>query len=228
MKGPVFSIIAPDYEGAVGQYRRQRFLESVLRQSFPLWELLLIHDGPRRSKLDPLPKDERIQSLETEERYNDFGHSLRRLGLQRAAGRYILHCNADNVLFEHCLAILYAYSLRPRQKLVKSQGDGDSPPFVFNPEVLIFAVRMMGKASIAQRSIGLRIRALEMSQSMLLSGAPPVHRSIDCMQLVATKRIYDAIGGWYDTSRESDGAIFERIGREHGYLMVPDVLGEHW
>ena len=227
---PIFTIVCPDYEGVVSPERRFCAIESVFRQSFPAWELLLIHDGPRAGSLSSkIPSDKRVRIIETKERVGDWGHSLRRLGIEAAQGKFILHFNADNVLYEHGLAILFAYSLRrPERIVVRRDGADKKSAFFVNPEVLVFGLRMMGKLSIFQQRTAIRMVGEENRHSILLPGCPPVHRSIDCMQMVASKRIYDSIGGWYDTSRESDGIIFERIAREYGYLIVPDVLGEHW
>jgi hypothetical protein len=168
--------------------------------------------------------------MSTEERKNDWGHSLRDIGIREAAGKYIIHLNADNTLYEHCLAILYAYSLRPAVKISRRNADPaiESSDFSINPSVLIYATKMMGKVSVAAADSAVRLRGHENEHQVILSGWPPRRNRIDAMQLVATKKIWEQIGGWYDKSQESDGIIFEKICKDYGYLVVPEVLGEHW
>ena len=227
MNHPIFSIISPDYDGSISSHRRQSFLESVIRQSFPLWELILIHDGPRSRDL--VVKDKRVMTISTPERRNDWGHSSRNFGLNIARGDYIIHCNADNYFYEHCLAILYANSLNSKRiirykKLASSQVIG----FTENPEVLIYAVKMMGVIGPELDYFQLRSRGSELSSQLLLPGWPPKLRSIDAMQLVAKSTIWKEIGGWTDTSKEADGKIFEMIAGKYGYKVIPEILGEHW
>ena len=75
-------------------------IASMLAQTFQDWELLVIHDGPEgaeeiRSVCD-LFADSRIRFENTEVRYNDFGHSLRELGLSKVTGEFVGHTNDDN------------------------------------------------------------------------------------------------------------------------------------
>lgn len=227
MNQPIFSIISPDYDGLIGFHRRQSFLESVLRQSFPLWELILIHDGPRSQDL--VVKDKRVIMISTPERRNDWGHSSRNFGLSIAQGDYIIHCNADNYLYEHCLAILYANSLHSKRVIrYKRSASSQVDEFAENPDVLIYAIKMMGVTSPALDYFQLRSRGSELGSQLILPGWPPKLKSIDAMQLVAKSTIWKEIGGWTDTSKEADGKIFEMIAAKYGYKVIPEILGEHW
>jgi hypothetical protein len=229
MVQPVFSIVSPDFDAVVSDERRAACVSSVIRQSFPLWELLLIHDGPRKKEI-PISSDPRIRYIQTDDRHNDWGHSLRDIGIREAKGRYILHLNADNLIYEHCLAIVYAYSLRKPLKFKQKklpQSDVQASMIV-NPGVLIFGVKMMGKLSIAAGDSAYRLPGHEERFQAILPGWPPRRNRIDAMQLVATKKIWEKIDGWYDKSKESDGIIYQKLCHDFGYLVIPDVLGEHW
>lgn len=69
-----------------------------LAQTYPNWELHIIHDGKNDEVMDALAHIDstKIFYHETKERYNDFGHSIRDIGLQYAHGDYILWTNEDN------------------------------------------------------------------------------------------------------------------------------------
>lgn len=68
------------------------------------WELLLIHDGPNATGLRALMErlgDPRIRYYESVRRFDDWGHSLRAMGLQAIAaepieGDFVIITNADN------------------------------------------------------------------------------------------------------------------------------------
>lgn len=91
-------IIAVAYE-KFGQLKV--FVQSWLNQTESNWKLTVIHDGHNLEfnsimtdfqKQDPL----RIHFWSTPHRYNDYGHSLREIGLQSAQDDYVMLTNADN------------------------------------------------------------------------------------------------------------------------------------
>ncbi|MEN3111119.1 glycosyltransferase family A protein [Uliginosibacterium paludis] len=77
------------------------FVQSILNQTAGNWRLQVIHDGPDES-FDRImaayqaEAPERIRYSHTGTRHNDYGHSLREIGLARAEGDYVLITNADN------------------------------------------------------------------------------------------------------------------------------------
>lgn len=75
--------------------------------------MILLHDGPitsldsqtrvsavqtRRVVEKYIKAGFNIQYIETPQRYNDWGHSLRALGLEKATGEYLQITNADNLV----------------------------------------------------------------------------------------------------------------------------------
>lgn len=77
------------------------FVQSWINQTEKNWTLLVIHDGEDEEFLhvmeefrvvDPL----RISYRCSKTRFNDYGHSLREIGLKDATGDYVLITNADN------------------------------------------------------------------------------------------------------------------------------------
>jgi hypothetical protein len=90
--------IAPVYE------YEPILVPSLRLQGHQDWQLLLIHDGPNRQGLAERLRqlaDPRIAYFETVKRYNDWGHSLRALALERVAaepivGDFVVITNGDN------------------------------------------------------------------------------------------------------------------------------------
>ena len=76
------------------------FIQSWINQTSNNWLLTVIHDG-LSEEFDCIMKSyedgcEAINHRCTKKRYNDFGHSLRDLGLKDLDGRYVLLTNCDN------------------------------------------------------------------------------------------------------------------------------------
>lgn len=222
----IFTIVSPDYEGAVTEYSRQRFIESLLRQSFPCWRLLLIHDGPRDAPIERV-RDGRITYLSTERRANDWGHSQRDFGISLADGEFIWVINPDNYLQSHALAIAYAYSRHEKSTHQYKVASGEVQTYCNNPDVLICAIRMMGLVSMGHTGGHVRFRGRELQHQLLFPGWPPRKFGVDAMSMIARAGIYKSFG-WPYRHEDSDGDVIESITSTHGYKLVPEILGEHW
>lgn len=79
-------------------------IHALQMQTYPDWEILLIHDGPEtiglRRRIEAIG-DLRVRFHETDQRFNDWGHSLRAVALQiisevPISGDHIVVTNADN------------------------------------------------------------------------------------------------------------------------------------
>ncbi|MEZ4571149.1 MAG: glycosyltransferase [Thermomicrobiales bacterium] len=84
-------------------------IESVLAQSYPAWELLLVDDGStdRRSEIAreyAAKHPDRITYLSHPEHENRGMSATRNLGIQHAGGEYISFLDADDVWFSYSLA----------------------------------------------------------------------------------------------------------------------------
>jgi glycosyltransferase involved in cell wall biosynthesis len=77
------------------------FVQSILNQSAKNWRLTVIHDGPNK-EFESIMEEYRIQQPRSisyyysANRYNDYGHSLRAIGILNASADYLLLTNADN------------------------------------------------------------------------------------------------------------------------------------
>ena len=219
---PRFSVIVPYYDRTISDPLMLRGLGALAKQTFANFEVLLYHDGPVSRPLPdltPLGLGSRIRTTITEERHNDWGHTLRDRGIREASGDYIIHLNADNILYPNALEVLDRYSRAPILPAPTAQ-------LVENPNILVYAVVMRGMNFNGRWPIWRS--PTEPGRVLIYTGIPTVPGLIDCMQLVATRSLWNQVGGWYDRSETSDGAIYSKMVAEHGARYVPAVLGEHW
>jgi glycosyltransferase involved in cell wall biosynthesis len=214
-----FSIIIPHYDNAVSDADLSRCLLSLANQTFRDFEVLLFHDGPpSRPSVDPPDNLPNYRPRCTDVRANDYGHSLRDVGIRLAKGDYIVHLNADNLLYPDALEELDRVSRRDEVETA-------SLPLRTNPALLVFPIVMRG---VVGTCLGHYIRTFNPEHTIILTGCPPVRANIDCMQLVMRRELWLSFGGWYDKSRDSDGNMYPRFIREQSARMVGKVLGEHW
>jgi hypothetical protein len=211
---PLFSIIVVHYQGTVPHEVFCRGIRSLQAQTFRDFEILAYHDGPLQQPGLEWPVEVRC----TPTRHNDWGHSLRDRGLREATGDYIVHFNADNILYPHALATLAAEIARP-PRLKAPDGrilDGN--------DIVIFPIAMFG----LQRVNGMVAQFKGNPKFFtLMTGNPPTMQNIDCMQLVMRRQLWLDEGGWADKRALSDGYQYERFARKYGYRECGPVLGEH-
>lgn len=112
---PLVSVIMPVYNG-------ERFLaeaiESVLNQTFPAFELIIINDGSTDGTADLIGKfakaDSRISVLTNPKPLGKAGDLAKEQGIQHAQGQYIAIMDADDVAkplrLERQLAYMDAHS----------------------------------------------------------------------------------------------------------------------
>jgi len=115
---PFFSIIIPTYNRAslLGNA-----VESVLRQSFPYWELLIIDDGSTDATLDslqPYLTDARVRYYWQPRRERS---AARNRGIDLARGRYCCFLDSDDQYLPRHLQTLHELALETRAPLLRSQ-----------------------------------------------------------------------------------------------------------
>ncbi|MEY4697709.1 MAG: hypothetical protein RIT14_2137 [Pseudomonadota bacterium] len=251
---PRFSIIIVDYEGAVPRDIFRRKIASLAAQDFRDFEVLVYHDGPKATSyaedvagLDLPPG---LQFHITPTRANDWGHSNRDRGIRAARGDWILHSNADNLLYPDCLRVLSAAIDSPNRALrhvpltpaatrrraltnLWLKLTGRRHAILPRPveecaekQVLIYAVLMRGLRPCGTRA--LRSRDAADRYAMIYSGFPTRRMQIDAMQLVMRRDLWLAEGGWYDRRHDADGRMYEDFAQRYAVLSIPQVLGEHW
>jgi hypothetical protein len=211
---PLFSIVVVHYQGVIPHPIFCRGIASLQNQTFKDFEILAYHDGPLTDPAVTMPVPVRC----TENRYNDFGHSLRDRGIREATGDYILHFNGDNIFYPHGLAEIAKEIQRP-PRLV------DDQKRVLDPnDIIIFPVAMVGLMRVNGRVVQFKGSPPFFT---ILTGNPPILQNIDCMQLVMKRSLWLAEGGWADKRELSDGYQYQRFAAKYGYREVGPVCGEH-
>ena len=74
-------------------------IHSLMAQTFDDFEVIVLHDGEDNKHaeiMSPFLRDGRIRYGQTNVRYNDYGHSLRNMGIELAKGEFIINTNDDN------------------------------------------------------------------------------------------------------------------------------------
>ena len=225
IKNPKFSIIMVDYDQSVSRAYMQRAIQNLMVQTFNNFEVILLHDGPKEIPYENELSKEQINFIDkivvTEERFNNWGHTLRDMGIRSAKGEYIIHLNADNVLFPHCLERLAYFSDLELAPIFDKSGDIKN-----NSSILIFAIYMRGV--VFCNNAYSRRPGEEDTYSTILSGIPTKYGNIDCMQLVMKREYWLNENGWHDKSRNSDGMMYPGFVAKYGARYIPELLGEHW
>lgn len=221
-----FSIIVPHYDGAISDEVFMEGMNSLAESTFKDFEVLIYHDGPTSRPLPDVSKlgfDYKIS--ETNKRYNDWGHSLRDIGIREAQGEYIVHFNPDNILYPEALRSV-DQSIHTWKWFLKEHKDSPRVREMKKTcaEVIISPIIMEGCLRVPHGSMW---RTNDSRHRMILSGYPPLKYNVDCMQLVASKNVWQKIGGWSDKSEDSDGELIEKIITNFGFSFCPDIIGVH-
>jgi hypothetical protein len=141
-----------------------------------------------------------------------------------ASGEYIVHFNADNILYPNALEEIASQIRRPP---IPPYVNGTLHPIELDRnDIVIFPVKAFGLRRVLGWYCEQRPRG-EATYYEILSGNPPTFGNIDAMQLVMRRRLWLAEGGWYDKSERSDGVMYPKFCRKYGYRTVGPVLGEH-
>jgi glycosyltransferase involved in cell wall biosynthesis len=128
---PYFSIIIPVYNKA-------RFisttLKSVLNQSFPDFELIIINDGSTDNSEDEILKlkDNRIVYFSKK---NEGVSKARNFGLEKATSDFICFLDADDFWYPNFLETFHHYiNKSPNKKVFTSLKEIETPGKIFVPE----------------------------------------------------------------------------------------------
>lgn len=93
---PKFSIIVVAYE----RYNQiKTLLYSLLSQTYQDFEVIIIHDGINETHLKTIQEfivEPRFTYIQTPIRYNDWGMSLRNIGIPLTKGEWVINTNDDN------------------------------------------------------------------------------------------------------------------------------------
>jgi glycosyltransferase involved in cell wall biosynthesis len=91
-----FSIIVVAYQ----RYKEIKcLLHSLLSQTYDNFEVIVLHDGHDEQHANIMSEfltDDRFKYTQTPTRFNDWGMSLRNIGLEMVTGDYVINTNDDN------------------------------------------------------------------------------------------------------------------------------------
>lgn len=98
VREPLITVVIVSYRQPV---QLKILLLSLACQTLQNFDVIVLHDGPdaaTSAAVDSLRSEHlsRIRYYESSDRFNDYGHSLRDIGITMAAGEYILITNGDN------------------------------------------------------------------------------------------------------------------------------------
>lgn len=249
---PMFTIIVVDYEPSVPREIFRRKMANLAAQTCDDFEVLVYHDGPKsqtyEQDMQGCPMHPATTFVVTPTRVGDWGHSNRDLGIRAARGRWIIHTNADNVVFPNLIQVLKCHVTDPRpwvfalppqnpplgfRRLIrwadKRWNLGLLKPSLFesaDPQILIYGVVMRGL--VGMKAWHYRVPEASARQGVVLGGVPVQYGGTDAMQLVMRRELWLAEGGWYRREIDSDGLMYPEFARKYRVLPVPAVLGEHW
>lgn len=249
---PLFSIIIPHYQPSVTEEEFRRCMKSLEDQTDKDFEVLLYHDGPLT---DPdAVKDSPYPVQATKKRIGDFGHSLRDFGIRQAKGEWIIHLNADGVLYPNAIETLKEHIRfweeefkvkpgTPSDLYFTAPGGGEFPPhktsWIKKPNIIVFAILLRGRFGFGQvllESTGSQAKnrlfysedPASKKVSHLSTGYPVAPCNIDCMQLVMRRDLWLKEGGWHNKSRNADSEMYPEFALKYGASFVPQILGEHY
>ena len=213
---PRFSIVLVHFQGVIPHRQFCRAINSLVAQTNQDFEILAYHDGPLTDPTVTMP----VPVICTEKRFNDYGHSLRDRGIREATGEYIIHFNADNILYPNALEEIAGAIQRAPRIIDPRTGKGAD-----SNNIIIFSVLMRGMQRLGNHIM----RSPENPQyTMLMTGNPPMLCFIDAMQLVMRRDLWLAEGGWYDRTHDGDGLMYQQFAAKYGYRAIDTVLGEHY
>lgn len=221
MTTPFFSIIVPFYGETAGEESFKRCLRSLLLQTCKDFEILIYHDGPKGRELSE-GEEGAISLLRTyakgglkftytEERVGDWGHSLRDRGLSEARGKYIVHLNSDNKLYDSLGAVKNCI-----------ENTNYKPLYTFGAVMIGIKIKevLWKKTTIVNTG--------KPEDHITLRGIPKPG-SIDALQVVASLEAWKSIGGWHDKTMNSDGELALKLALKYDYVNNSSIIiGEHW
>ena len=132
-------------------------------------------------------------------KHGDFGNVVRSEMLDKASGKYVLFLDDDNLILPHYL------------------------------ETMINAIENSGKDFAVCHAVhfGPLNEDAVGKPPIVLTGIPVKQYHIDTLQVLVKRDVIRDIGWDTENGYLSDGITFERLGKQHDYVEVPEVLGFH-
>lgn len=199
---PIVSVIMPVYNEK--EYMIQEAIDSVIRQTFTNWELIIVcdniyDDGFKHFLLRI--KDQRIKVLFNKQ---NLGSALsRNEGIKIASGKYIAFLDADDICMPDRIEAELKYLEEKRCDMICG-----------------------GRHLIDEQGNIIKSFEAEMTEQRLLAYLPYINYVYNSTVLIE-KRVLDNLGGYRDYPGGHDYELWMRV-REAGYkigYLDKDVLG---
>jgi glycosyltransferase involved in cell wall biosynthesis len=228
---PFLSIIIPHYDGAITDDELEECLHGLSQQMEIDFEVILLHDGPQSRPFPDLDRYPQfpIRKFISKRRFDDWGHSLRNIGIKKAKGKYILHLNPDNIVYKSLVYRLKEEVNKEYPVLEKNEEKAS-----FNKNILVFPI--LARARLPYKHTfwrpltksGRPLKELE-DFKIVLSGWPMQLLNVDAMQVVIKREMYNKYDGWFAFHAQSDYDVYAFFVNENGGSVryIPEILGEH-
>lgn len=227
-QNPKFSFIVPHYDGVISDEQFIEGMASIATSTYKNFEVRVYHDGPTSRPIPDLDQFGFEYSFrETKKRYNDWGHSLRDLGIREAEGDYIVHFNPDNILFPEALqGIVDMLNFATSYKIHEQCNSLERTFGLFDNcyEIIVCPIILEG---VIRFPNGALTRTRVPYHKTILDGFPTIHHNVDCMQIVASKKAWLSIGGWYNKEETSDGLLAQELHNKYKCLYSQATIGVH-
>lgn len=196
---PLVSVVVPTRNRAEAVARA---VASVVAQSYPHWELLLVDDGSTddtRGRLTDFLRDPRIRYLRHEASRGVA--AARNTGLRHATGHYVAYLDSDNTWYPDFLELMVRFMHR------------ESAPVAYAMSALV-----------EEGANGRRLyRGMPFSRSALLE-----RNFIDCIVLVHERRLLDEVGVFDESLRRNvDWDLFIRLASVCDFAFAPFLATEY-
>lgn len=194
---PLVSVVIPTKDRAE---MVSRAVASVLAQTYPHWQLVLVDDGSEdgtREALSEALADPRVVYVR-----HDTARGVaaaRNSGLQRAEGRYVAYLDSDNTWHPDFLELMVRFMTRGGHRAAYAM------------------------SRLVDRDGRVLYRGREFSREALRE-----QNYIDCIVLVHERELLEAAGGFDETLRRNvDWELFIRLADQCDFAYLPVVATEY-
>lgn len=194
-------------------YLRDLHLNTLLSalsvQTCQDFEVLVIHDGPSTSARTIVNRYEvelqgRLRYFETEQRFNDYGHSLRRIGLDMMSTQFILLTNDDNYYVPVFVEEVKKTATSKNTDLILLDAI-HSYPDIYTSRISQLYIRVLDK----MKKHGIKIiRGRKSSYSVLRS--KPLRNCVDIGSIVCKTELAKKVG-FESNAYDADGIFCEKL-----------------
>lgn len=196
---PLVSVIVPTKDRAA---LLPAALDSVLAQTYPHWQLVVVDDGSTDGTAELLERyaqDPRVEVVHHAEARGVA--AARNAGLARAEGHYVAYLDSDNTWYPDFLELMVRAMHR----------DGHRVAYAMSA-----LVEEGGEGRRLYRGMPYHRQALE------------ERNYIDCIVLLHERSLVETVGGFDETLRRNvDWDLFLRMARESDFGFVPVVATEY-